>query len=188
MNRALAAIAVVSTLLSAACATQPPAAARSDQFPMAKGAYPVKAIAVLPGGGALADAIGEELARRGFVVSTAAATESMVDGVDWKAVSTLYIPGRGNSADVEKLTAQLRARGVDAFLVLKADGFAPRQWRQYPYWQTVDTHLYRTRAELGGNAHSYWGWVNIDNKGAKSAREAAAEIVARMATFVSNPL
>ena len=83
---------------------------------------------------------------------------------------------------------QLHAQGIDAFLVLKADGFAPRQWRQYAFWQTADTHLYSTHPDLRGNPHSYWGWVNIDSTRAKSPSEAAVEIVTRMATFTSNPL
>lgn len=188
MSRANAVVAAALVLFLSACATQPPATARNDQFPMAKGPYPVRTIAVLPGGGVLADAIGEELARRGFVVSTALATMGMVTGVDWSVVSQLYVPGRESSADAERLMRQLHAKGVDAVLVLKADGFAPRQWRQYAYWQTVDTHLYRTSPEPRGNGHSYWGWVNIDDKGAKSPPQAAAEIVTRMASFVSNPL
>jgi hypothetical protein len=155
---------------------------------MAKGPYSVKTIAILPGGGDLAEAIGVELARRGFIVSTPASTMSVVTGVDWKAVSELYIPGRKNPGEVEKLMIQLRAQGIDAFLVLKADGFAPRQWQQYAYWQTVGIHLYSTHPNLKGNLHSYWGWVNTDNMSARSPSEAAVEIVTRMALFSSNPL
>jgi hypothetical protein len=121
-------------------------------------------------------------------VSTAASRISGVTGVDWEVVSKLYIPGYANPVEVETLMDQLHARGIDAFLVVKEDGFAPRQWRQYDYWQSADAHIYRTHPGLRNNAHSYNGWVNIDNKRARSSAEAAAEIVTRMASFVSNPL
>ena len=188
MKQAIALVAIASILFLGACASQSPATARHDQFPMAKGPYSVKAIAILPGGGDLAEAIGVELARRGFIISTPASTVSIVTGVDWKVVSELYKPGRNNPGEVEKLMAQLRAQGIDAFLVLKADGFAPRRWQQYAYWQTVDIHLYSTHPDLKGKLHSSWGWVNTDNMRTKSPAEAAFEIVTRMSLFSSNPL
>jgi hypothetical protein len=188
MKQAVALVAIASILFLVACATRSPATARSDQFPMARAPYAVKAIAILPGAGVLAEAIGAELARRGFNISSAAATMNIVTGVDWKAVSELYVPGREKPGEVEKLMNQLHARGIDAFLVLKEDGFTPRQWRQYAYWQIADTHMYSTHPDLRGKSHSYWGWVNTDNDRAKSPSAAAAEIVTRMATFTSNPL
>ena len=188
MRQAVATLATALALLLAACASQSPATARHDQFPMARAPYSVKAIAILPDGGVLADAIGEELARRGFTVYTVASTMRLVSGVDWNAVSKVFIPGRTNPDEVENLMRQLHAQGIDAFIVLKADGFAPRRWQQYAYWQTVGTHLYSTHPELRGNPISYWGWVNTDNQRARSAAEAAVEIVTRMAWFTSNPL
>jgi hypothetical protein len=188
MKQAVTLIAIALILFLGACASQSPATARHDQFPMAKGPYSINAIAILPGGGDLADAIGVELARRGFIISTPAATVSTVIGVDWKAVSELYIPGRKNPGEVAKLTSQLRAQGINAFLVLKADGFAPRPCQQYAYWQTVGVHLYSTHPDLRGDLHSYWGWVNTDNMRARNPSEAADEIVTRMALFSSNPL
>ena len=188
MKQAIALVAIASILFLGACASQSPATARHDQFPMAKGPYSVKAIAILPGGGDLAEAIGMELAKRGFIISTAASTMNIVTGVDWKVVSELYIPVRKNPEEVAKLMTQLRAQGIDAFLVLKADGFAPRQWQQYAYWQTVGIHLYSTHPDLRGNLHSYWGWVNTDNLRARSPSEAAVDIVTRMSLFSSNPL
>lgn len=188
MRQALALLVIASTFFLAGCVTQSPATATHDQFPMARGPYPVKAIAILPIGSDLANAIEFELAKRGFAITTAASTMSIVTGADLKAASELYFPGRANPGEVEKLMKQFHARGIDAILVLKADGFAPRRWRQYAYWQTVDVHLYATRPDPKGPAHSYWGWVNIDNSHAKSPPEAAAEIVTRMAEFVSNPL
>ena len=89
MKQAIALVAIASILFLGACASQSPATARHDQFPMARGPLSVKAIAILPGGGELAEAIGVELAGRGFVVSTAASTVSIVTGVDWKVVSEL---------------------------------------------------------------------------------------------------
>ena len=188
MKQAIALVAIAAILFLGACASQSPATARHDQFPMAKGPYSVKAIAILPGGGDLAEAIGVELARRGFIISTPASTVSIVTGVDWKVVSELYKPGRNNPGELDKLMRQLRAQGIDAFLVLKADGFAPRRWQQYAYWQTVDIHLYSTHPDLKGKLHSSWGWVNTDNMRAKSPAEAAFEIVTRMSLFSSNPL
>ena len=162
MRQAVATVAIASILFLAGCASQSPATARHDQFPMARAPYSVKAIAILPDGGVLAEAIGVELASRGFTIFTATSTMSMVTGVDWKAVSQVYIPGRTNPGEVENLTNQLHAQGIDAFLVLKANDLAPRRWQQYAYWQTADTHLYNTHPGLRDNPHSYWGWVNID--------------------------
>jgi hypothetical protein len=187
MKQVVAFVAIALILFIGACASQSPGTASHNQFPMAKRPYSIKAIAILPGGGVLAEALGVELAKRGFIVSTVVSTMNIVTGVDWKIVSELYRPGRNNPDEVEKLMNQLRAQGIDAFLVLKADGFAPQQWQQYAYWQTVGIHLYSTHPDLKGRPHSYWGWVNTDNM-AKSPSEAAVEIVTRMALFSSNPL
>jgi hypothetical protein len=187
-RQSIAPLLIASTFLLAACATQSPATATHDQFPMARGAYPVKTIAILPSGSDLAKAIEFELAKRGFAIATAAAPMSIVTDEDLKAASELHIPGRVSPGETEKLMKPFRARGIDAILVLKTDGFSPRRWRQYDYWQTADVHLYTTHPDPKGPAHSYWGWVNIDNTRAKSPPEAASEIVTRMASFVSNPL
>ena len=188
MRRCLAFLVIATTLVLEACATRSPASATHDQFPMAQGPHPIKAIAIIPGGNDLGTAIEVELARRGFEISTAASTMSILTATDLKAASELYIPGRVSPGEMEKLMKHFQSRGIDAILVLKADGFAPRRWRQYEYWQTADVHLYTTYPDPKGPGHSYWGWVNIDNSHAKSAPEAAAEIVRRMASFVSNPL
>lgn len=188
MKQVLSLLIIASTLLFAACATHPPAPATHGQFPMARGPHPVKSIAILPAGNDLGTAIGAELERRGFTVATEASAMTFLSAADAKASSELYIPGRVNAQQAEALKKQFHSQGIDAILVLKADGFAPRRWREYDYWQTVGVHLYTTHPDQKGPGESYWGWVNIDHARARSAAEAATEIVTRMAAFASNPL
>jgi hypothetical protein len=72
----------------------------------------VKVIAFAPGGGVLADAIGVELANRGFTV------------IDSSSTSNLMM--RLNLDEIEIATPQglnkLRERGVDAVLVVRSAG------------------------------------------------------------------
>jgi hypothetical protein len=168
-------------LVLAACAQPPsPAVATADQFPMAGGTNPIKVIAILPGGGVLADAMGAELAKRGFVIHPASSTASMVTGVDFKAVAESYIPKRENPAAVINLKNQLLAKGVDAFLVVaRPQDFTPRQFRDAPYFQSASIHLYSTWEVA--NFFSSYGWSNGDKDRAKSPEEAAAAIVTNMA-------
>lgn len=166
----------IAWMAVAACASYSPATARYDQFPTARGQYPVKSIAILPGAGALADAVGVELAKRGFVVVQPSATAQMVKGVDFKAVS---VPGRADPALVEDLKYQLHSRGVDAFLIVRADDFVARQAATY--------HLYRTHPEVSSFSYYTWLWQNRDKDRPRSPAEAAAESVTTMARRTGGP-
>lgn len=181
MRQVAALVTVASLNFFAACAQSfNPATATYDQFRMAKGPYPVKVIAILPGG-ELADAIGVELGKRGFVVFPASSTVNLVTGVDFKAVAESYIPKRENPRAVENLKSQLLSQGIDAFLtVVRPDDFTPRQWRDNPYWQTASIHLYSTHPEMG-HGYSTLLWANVDKNRAKTPSEAAADVVTSLA-------
>ncbi len=158
-----------------------------DQFPInrgsaARGTPPIKVIALVPGGGDVADSIGVELAKRGFVIVPAASTIGKAAGVDFKAVSEHHIPARRNPGEIDKLRGQLLRHGVDAFLIVQTHDFNPRQWRDNPYWQQASYQIYSTlHSGIGYFGYvSYGQWANID-KHAKGPSEAAVEIVNSMA-------
>ncbi len=77
-----------------------------------KSITPVKAIALAPGAGLLADAVGVELSNRGFTVIDSASTSQMLV--------------RLNLNEVEISTPQgltkLKDQGIDAFLTVRAAG------------------------------------------------------------------
>jgi hypothetical protein len=73
-------------------------------------ASPIKTIALMPGGGVLADAIGTELLRYGFNI------------IDTEKISSLMV--RENLNEIELINpqnlAQLRADGIDAVIFVKS--------------------------------------------------------------------
>jgi hypothetical protein len=159
-----------------------------DQFPInwnraKQGNDLIKVIALVPGGGAVADAIGVELSRRGFVVISMTSTMSMATGIDFKAVAEGDIPSRRNPGEMRKLGNQLRAQGVDAFLIVRANDFSPRQYLSRTYWQSVDVSLFESgfdERNYAGNAIAGGPWLNLHDR-PQSPAEAAAEIVSNLA-------
>jgi hypothetical protein len=187
MKRTLALLILTSCIFLTACAPPFWTTSTYEQFPLNRGLAKhgdrlIKVIALVPGEGDVADAVGIELAKRGFVIVSAASTMSMAAGVDFKAISEHGIPARRNMAEMDKLRQQLSAKGVDAFLVFNDRDFKPRQWRTNPYWQQASYMTYSTQYTGIG----YFGeiasgqWANIDNR-AKSPSDAAVEIVNSMA-------
>ena len=75
---------------------------------------------------------------------------------------------------------------------------AGREWQPAGQPEEARTHDFINKAldkvapygvyDVSADPHSCWGWVNIDNQRARSAAEATAEIVTRMAWFTGNPL
>jgi len=178
---------LASGVFLAACAPPFWTTSTYEQFPLNRGLAKhgdrlINVIALVPGEGDVADAVGIELAKRGFVIVSAASTISMASGVDFKAISDHAIPARRNLAEMDKLRQQLSAKGVDAFLVFNDRDFKPRQWRDNPYWQQASYMTYSTQYTGIG----YFGeiasgrWANIDNR-AKSPSDAAVEMVNSMA-------
>ena len=187
MKQVLRLAIVAPMLFLAACGLPYWYASTFDQFPVNRGRAEkgglIKVVALMPGGGVVGDAIGTELAKRGFVISPPASTMSMVTGVDLKIVYETYMLAGRPSGEMEKLRNQLRTQGVDAFLVVRADRFNPRQFQKYAYFQQANYAIYSTQ---GGTLHPSGeiysgGWGNIDDR-PKSPSEAAVEIVNRMAT------
>ena len=178
---------LASGVFLAACAPPFWTTSTYEQFPLnrgfaKRGEHLIKVIALVPGGGDVADAVGVELAKRGFAIVSPDSTMSMVTGIDFKAVIDHRIPARRNPAEMDKLRQQLSAKGVDAFMVFNVQDFKPRQWRDNAYWQQANYMMYSTlQTGIGYFGEIAIGqWANIENR-AKSPSDAAVEIVNNMA-------
>ncbi len=181
------AVGLVALLCLTACGPPRWQTATFDEFSINRGRARagtelIKVIALVPGGGVVADAVGVELAKRGFVIVPQDAASGMIAGVDLKAVREHHIPARVNHAEMALLRARLLAHGVDVFMIVRAEEFAPRAYLGHSYWQRVFYTLYSTRragvgffGDIGGST-----WINIDPR-AKSLSDAAVEIVESMA-------
>lgn len=132
MDRAIRLAAMACALALAACASS----RVSTQSSVAPLPHPVRAIAFAPGGGLLADAVGIELANRGFnVVDTAEATNMLVrTGL----TETEIAQPAGLAA--------LRERNIDAVLVVKTAD-APNGTPQSASARMTSTH---TGQMIGG--------------------------------------
>ncbi|MBM3729180.1 MAG: hypothetical protein FJW40_27625 [Acidobacteria bacterium] len=124
---------MASLFLLAGCAAPRWETATFDRFPLnwgraERGAAPIRVVALVPGGGVLAEAIGSELAKRGFVVVPSTTTVTMAPDVNFKAVLDHHVPARRNSGEMWKLRHALHARGVDAFLIVRAHDFVAKQY------------------------------------------------------------
>lgn len=188
MKRRVALTFTASAALLAACGAPRWDTATYDQFPLnwrraERGAEVIRVIATVPGGGALSDAIGVELARRGFVVIEPASTVGMAPGVDFKAVMEHHIPARRNPVEMWKLRNQLHARGVNAFLIVRAHDFAPRPYLGRLFWQQAELEIHSTTEEnaTSNGAIAGTGWANLRHDRAQSPTEAAAEMVKNLA-------
>lgn len=188
LKRCVAMALMASLLLLAGCAAPRWDTARYDQFPLnwrkaERGENLIKVIALVPGGGVLAEAIGAELARRGFVVIPPASTMNMAAGVDLKAVSEHYIPARRNPGEMWRLRHALRASGVDAFLIVRAHDFVPRQHLGRTFWQQADLEIHSTTEENAAfnGAIAGTGFVNPHNDRPSSPSEVAARMVKNLA-------
>jgi len=108
MKKVIRLAIIAPILFLAACGTPYWHTSMFDPFPINRGKAAkrqdlIKVIALVPGGGVVADAIGVELAKRGFVVIPSATTIGMVTDVDFKAVHESYIPARQNPGEIGKL-------------------------------------------------------------------------------------
>lgn len=189
MQRRVAIAFMVSLLFQAGCATPHWKTSTYDQFPLnrrrAKSKSElIKVIALVPGGGILADAIGIELAKRGFVVITPTSTVDIASGVDFKAISEHHIPARRAPDEMWKLRKVLRARNVGAFLVVRANDFVPRQHLGYMFWQSATFDIHSTDdqedRDFGGPIAGAV-FVNTHKDRSSSPSETAASMVERLA-------
>ena len=189
MKRRVAIAFIASLFFQAGCATSHWKTATYDQFPLNRRRSKskndlIKVIALVPGGGILADAIGIELAKRGFVVITPTSTVNMATGVDFKAISEHHIPARRAPDEMWKLRKVLRARNVGAFLVVRAHDFVPRQHLGYMFWQSATLDIHSTNDEEDRDFSGPIGgtfFFNTHKDRPSSPSEAAASMVERLA-------
>ncbi|MGG5819358.1 hypothetical protein [Falsiroseomonas sp. HW251] len=134
-------------------------------------AHPVRAIAIMPGGGLLADAVAVEISNRGYTV---------IDGSD-----TSRLMARLNLNEVEiarpEGLARLREQGIDAVLTVRAAG---------GYDQQPQSASARVNSTQSGRVISGVTWQNgwggragsiADRTMRKGLGEAAREIAAALA-------
>lgn len=151
MKRCVAIAFMASLLFLTGCAS-PRSTWTYDQFPLnwrkaERGKDLIKVIALVPGGGVLAEAIGIELTKRGFVVIPPTSTVNMATSVDFKAISEHHIPARRAPDEMWKLRHALHARGVNAFLIVRSHDFVPKKFLKYIFWQQANLELYSTTEE-----------------------------------------
>lgn len=188
MKRRSTLTSMASAAFLSACGAPRWDTARYDQFPLnwrraERGAALIRVIAIVPGGGALSDAVGVELAKRGFVIIEPASTVGMVTGVDFKAVAEHPIPARRNPVEMWKLRNQLHARGVDAFMIVRVHDFAPRPYLGRLFWQQAELEIHSTTEENATSNGAIAGtfWANLRHDRAQTPPEAAAEMVKNLA-------
>lgn len=188
MNRFIVIALMVSLVHVAGCAAPRWETATYDRFPLnwaraRRGEDLIKVIALVPGGGVLADAVGVELAKRGFVVIPSISTMDMVPEVNFKAVSEHYIPSRRNAGEMWKLRHALRARDVDAFLIVRDHNFVPKQYLGRTYWQQAELEIHSTTEEnpIFNGAIAGTAFANLHNSRASSPSEAAVMMVDNLA-------
>lgn len=143
------------------------ASSRLSTLPvLGKVSHPIKAIALAPDGGLLADAVGVELSNKGFTV------------VDSVATSKLMVRLNLNEVEIAKPEglAKLKDQGIDAFLTVRAAGGYDQQ-PQSASARVNSTHTGQVIAGIswqngwGGQAGSI-----ADRMMRKGLAEAAAEI------------
>ena len=184
-RRCVMALLVLPTVL-AGCTSPRWETATYDRFPFnwgraERGLGLIRVVALTPGAGELSEAIGVELAKRGFVVVPAASTVAMAVSVDFDAVSVRR--SLRSPAETAKLRHALYARGVDAFLVVRAHDFSPRPYLGRLFWQQAEVELHGTTDEYAASRGAFAGtaFANLRDDRPSTASEAARDIVTRLA-------
>ncbi|MFN0183328.1 MAG: hypothetical protein ACKVQR_05850 [Aquabacterium sp.] len=178
---------VASAVLLPGCAAPRWETATYDQFPLnwgraQRGSALIKVIALTPGGGALSDAIGAELAKRGFVVVPATTTQAWAD-VDFTAALERQSRTGRQPGGLWKLRHALYARGVDAFLIVRSHDFTPRVYLGRNFWQQADLEVHSTTEEnpTSNGAIAGTGFANFHNDRPSTHAEAAVTMVMNLA-------
>ena len=179
---------LVSVVLLAGCAAPRWETATYENFPLnwdraKSGSALIRVIALTPGGGALSEAIGIELAKRGFVIMPVATTVTMATDVDFNAISDPRVPARRSPGEMRKLRYALYARGVDAFLIVRAHDFAARPHMGRAFWQQADLEVHSTTGvnATSNGAIAGTAFVNFHNDRPSSPAEAAQALVSNLA-------
>jgi len=143
------------------------ASSRLSTLPVSgKVSHPIKAIALAPDGGLLADAVGVELSNKGFTVVDSVATSKLMVRLNLNEVKVAKPEG----------LAKLKDQGIDAFLTVRAAGGYDQQ-PQSASARINSTHTGQVIAGIswqngwGGQAGSI-----ADRTMRKGLAEAAAEI------------
>ena len=167
MNRRNTLLAIVSTLILAACASS-----KISTMPVVGGlTHSVKSIAMAPDGGLLADAVAVDLSNRGFNIIDSATTSRMMVRLNLNEIEITRPEG----------LAKLRDQGIDAFLIVRAAA----GYDQQPTSASArinSTHTGRVLAGItwqngwGGQAGSI-----ADRQHRKGLAEAASEIADALA-------
>jgi hypothetical protein len=105
ISRMVLAAALAATSLALGACSFARVSATGSGSPVA-----VKTIAMMPGGGLMADAVAVELANKGFTILDPASTTSLITRVNAKEIET------GHPESLSKI----RAQGVDAILQVRA--------------------------------------------------------------------
>lgn len=101
-------IAIVASIALAGCGTSQVSTLQSSNAQKVA----VKTIAMMPGGGLLADAVAIELSNKGFTIIDPAGTSSLMVRLNLNEVEISRPEGLG----------KLRSQGIDAVLVVRAAG------------------------------------------------------------------
>jgi hypothetical protein len=132
-------------------------------------------IALVPGGGLMADAVGVELANRGFTVIDPASTSNMMIRLNLNEVEIARPEGM----------AKLRDQGIDALLVVKTAG----GYDQQPQSASARMNSTRSGQLLAGvtwqNGYGGMAGSPADRIMRKGLSEAAAEIADALAARVT---
>ena len=180
--------ALLSLMCLAGCSASRWDTLTYDRFPLnwrraERGRALIKVIALVPGGGDLAEAIGIELSKRGFVVIPPASTITMASGVDLAAIAQRVVPAKRNPGEMWKLRHALHAQGVDAFLIVRVHDFVPKAYLGRDFWQQADLEVYSTTEENAAfnGAIAGTGFINFRKDRPSTPSEAAAAMVMNLA-------
>jgi len=183
----VAALVAVTAILSG-CTAPRWETATHDQFPLnwgraQRGSALIKVIALTPGGGVLSEAIGTELAKRGFVIVPATTTQTLATDVDFTAVSVREARRGPSSGELWKLRHALYSRGIDAFLIVRSHDFTPKPHLGRNFWQQAELELHSTTEEnaTSNGAIAGTSFVNPLSDRPSSPVEAAMRMVTNLA-------
>jgi len=134
---------------------------------------PVNTIAMMPGGGILADAVAVELSSRGFKIIDPAATSSLIVRLRLKEIEITQIAG----------LSRFKSQGIDAVLVVRAVGYD-----QQPQSASVRMTSTESGALIAGvtwqNGFGGEAGSVVDRVMRKGLSQAASEIANQLAAQV----
>lgn len=170
MNRRNTVLAIVSTLILAACASS-----KISTVPVVGGVtHSVKSIAMAPDGGLLADAVAVDLSNRGFSIIDSATTSKMMVRLNLNEVEITRPEG----------LVKLREQGIDAFLTVRAAA----GYDQQPTSASARINSTHTGRVLAGITwQNGWGGQEgsiADRQHRKGLVEAATEIADALAKSI----